>query len=121
MIKEIKNLDDFSDAISKEKTGLIVIDFYTDWCGPCKMIAPKYAKLAEKYPNVTFYKLNAGDQNMEVIINACEISGLPTFCFFKNGTYINRLVGANDTQLENILLNNLSASKDDQQAKIELN
>lgn len=107
MVKEIQNIDDFKSAISSGKTGLVVIDFYADWCGPCKMIAPKYAKLAEKYPNIGFYKLNSDKNETAKICEICEISALPTFCFFKGGKYLTKMVGANDSNLENIIIQNL--------------
>ncbi|XWV24715.1 thioredoxin-like protein [Tupanvirus deep ocean] len=103
MVNEIKNLQDFTQAVN-DKVGLVVIDFYGDWCPPCKMIAPKFAKLAEKYPTVGFYKLNSDTPDVGKIVAACEVSALPTFCFFVNGKYITRVVGANDVQLENAII-----------------
>ncbi|XWV25957.1 thioredoxin-like protein [Tupanvirus soda lake] len=107
MVTEIKNLQDFTQAVN-EKTGIVVIDFYGDWCPPCKMIAPKFAKLAEKYPNVSFYKLNSDAPDVGKIVSACEVSALPTFCFFIDGKYITRVVGANDVQLENVIIETMN-------------
>lgn len=107
MIIEIKNLQDFTQAIGNENTELIIIDFYSEWCSPCKIIAPKFVKLSEKYPNVGFYKLNTDEQEICEIVDVCEITSLPTFCFFNKGKYITKTIGANDAQLENVLLYNL--------------
>jgi thioredoxin 1 len=116
MVQEIKNLDDFTSSVGNENTGLIVIDFYADWCGPCKMIAPKYAKLAEKYQNVQFYKLNSDNGDTANVVTACEITSLPTFCFFKGGKYVTKLIGANDAKLEKILMDNLPKNNVETQA-----
>jgi len=57
-----------------------VVDFYADWCRPCRMMDPAFAKMAEKYANkVYFYKINV-DHN-KGISNAYQIAGIPTLFF----------------------------------------
>ena len=104
MVKELKNLVDFADAVGNEKTGLVVVDFFADWCGPCKMIAPKFAKLSEKYPTVGFYKINSDNKDMIEVTKACQITSLPTFCFFNGGKYTTNMTGANDKELEKLIV-----------------
>lgn len=106
MVKEINNVQEFFHAIGNEQTGMVIIDFYADWCGPCKMIAPKFNKLAEKYPNIDFYKVNSDKKDTSEIARACEVSSLPSFCLFKGGKYITKTVGANETNIENMILSN---------------
>jgi len=103
MVNEIKSVNDFAVAIGNDATGLVVIDFFANWCGPCKQIAPFYAKLEEKYPNVGFYKLNSDNEATSSVIGVCEISTLPTFSFFYGGRYINKFIGANEVALENMI------------------
>jgi thioredoxin 1 len=107
MVNEIKNLQDFTQAVGNNETGLVVIDFYGQWCPPCKMIAPKFVKISEKYPNVGFYKLDVDIPDVNKIVEACAISSLPTFCFFDKGVYLTRIIGADDIQIENIIKQNL--------------
>ncbi|AEQ60745.1 Thioredoxin [Acanthamoeba polyphaga mimivirus] len=99
-VEEIITLNDFSTALGDESKGLVIIDFFTTWCGPCKRIAPDYIRMAEKYPTVSFYKINAENENLANIVAACEIVSLPTFCFFKAGKYIGRFVNADPVGLE---------------------
>lgn len=107
MVQEIKNLEDFTTAVGNEDTGLVVIDFYADWCGPCKMIAPVYAKLGDKYPNVGFYKINSDRESTNKISAACEVNSLPTFCFFKGGKYLTKTMGANEAKINELIVQNL--------------
>ncbi|AYV85459.1 MAG: thioredoxin-like protein [Satyrvirus sp.] len=117
MVKEIKNISDFSLAIGNKDTGVVIIDFYATWCGPCKVIAPKFAEMEEKYPNVSFYKLNADTEETAEISSACDIRGLPTFCFFVGGIFETKMAGANIVQLEKMLLENLAKIKNSTNAE----
>ena len=112
MVKEIETIDNFITAIGNETTGLIIIDFFADWCGPCKVIVPKILQLEEKYPNVNFYKLNVDNTLFKEILAACVISALPTFCFFKGGKYIAKMIGTDIINLETTLTQYLSESHD---------
>ena len=60
MAKEIKKMKHFVNAKSNNDGKLVCIDFYGDWCAPCKKIAPFIDQLALKYTNTQFYKINSG-------------------------------------------------------------
>ena len=71
----------------------LVVDFWATWCGPCRMIAPVIAKLAEKYDGkITVGKCDV-EENDEL---AAEfgIRNIPTILFFKNGEVVDKMVGA---------------------------
>lgn len=108
MIKHINSLSDFREAISGSK--ILVVDFYADWCGPCKKISPKYEELAIKYPAVGFYKINSGSDSSDIenIVNVCEITSLPSFVFFIDGQYFTKVIGANEKELEAVLSKTIS-------------
>ena len=71
----------------------LVVDFWATWCGPCRMIAPVIARLAEKYDGkITVGKCDV-EENDEL---AAEfgIRNIPTILFFKNGEVVDKMVGA---------------------------
>lgn len=72
-------------------SGLVVVDFYADWCGPCKMMAPIIDSISEDYDDVKFVKLNV-DYNQDLAMNYGVMS-IPTFMFFKNGEAAKTIVG----------------------------
>ena len=107
MVKELKTVTEFAAAIGDEKTGVVVIDFFADWCGPCKRIAPLIDTCAKTYEDVGFYKINVENKDLSKICDACKIKSLPTFCFFVSGKYVNEFVGANATEVEKLVNKNL--------------
>lgn len=65
----------------------VLIDFYADWCGPCKMLAPHFAKLAESHGGkITFAKVDVDNEAMAKIVSEHQIDTIPTVIGFKQGT-----------------------------------
>ena len=75
------------------KTGCVVIDFYADWCGPCKKLGPEFSDLSNKYENITFLKVNS-DEAAD-LCSHYEVSALPTVIFLKDGETISVIKGFN--------------------------
>lgn len=76
-----------------EDKGLVMVDFWAVWCGPCRMIAPTVEELAKEYAGkVKVAKLNT-DENPD-IATKYKIMGIPTIMFFKNGQKVDQVVGA---------------------------
>jgi len=74
-------------------SGLILVDFWAVWCGPCRIIAPTVEELAKEYSGkVKVMKLNT-DENPD-IASRYKIMGIPTIMFFKDGQKIDQIVGA---------------------------
>lgn len=101
-INEITNLDDFTKILSNDQS-ISIIDCYTQWCQPCKQIAPLFLELSKKYPSVSFNKMDIETDSTKNITDSLEISSLPTFCFFSGGKYVNRIVGADMVGVEKML------------------
>lgn len=79
----------------KEKTrkGFVIIDFWAEWCGPCKRLAPIFDKLSKEYKGkVVFYKVNV-DENGE-LAQGLGVMGIPCLIVFKDGAEVDRIVGA---------------------------
>ena len=71
----------------------VLVDFWAEWCGPCRMIAPTVEAIAEQYQGkASVYKMNV-DENMRVP-NEYGIRGIPTLILFKGGQEQERIVGA---------------------------
>ncbi|HYH83977.1 MAG TPA: thioredoxin [Pyrinomonadaceae bacterium] len=71
----------------------VVVDFWAEWCPPCRMLAPTFEELAERYAGgVKFVKLNV-DENSSVP-QRFGIKGIPTMIFFDGGREVERVVGA---------------------------
>ena len=78
--QEIKNND------------LVLVDFWAEWCGPCKSMHPIFTRLAKKYKQVRFARVNV--DNVQNIAMKYGVQSIPTFIMFKNGEIVNRMVGA---------------------------
>jgi thioredoxin 1 len=73
--------------------GLVMVDFWAVWCGPCRMIAPTVEELAKEYAGrLKVAKLNT-DENPD-IASRYKIMGIPTIMFFKDGQRVDQIVGA---------------------------
>ena len=77
------------DPITQNNTTLV--DFYADWCGPCKMIAPIVHQIAEERSDITVGKVNV-DKDGEIALKY-NVMSIPTLIVFKNGSEVSRIVG----------------------------
>ena len=84
----------------------IVADFYAEWCGPCKMLAPRLDRLSQEYPNVKFVKINI-DENGEYVADM-GIRSVPTVMFFEGSKKIHTSVGVQSDTYYKEIINQLS-------------
>ena len=83
--------DNFKTEIEEHK-GLAVIDFYADWCGPCRMVGPIVEQIANENPQYVVGKINV-DEEPE-LANAFGIVSIPTLVVLKNGAVAKQVSGA---------------------------
>lgn len=80
----------FEQVISRETPTLV--DFWAEWCGPCKSMHPVFTRLSKKFKKIRFARLNI-DENPD-IATKLGIQSIPIFIMFKNGQPVDRVVGA---------------------------
>lgn len=90
---ELKFTDENFNQEALEAKELVLVDFYADWCGPCKMMAPIVEELAEEYAGtVKIGKLNV--DNSPATAQKYRVMSIPTLLFIKDGAVADTIVGA---------------------------
>ena len=84
------NSSNFEQTILAENPTLV--DFWAEWCGPCKSMHPVFERLSKKYPNVKFARVNV-DNNQNISMKYA-VQSIPTFIMFKSGQIIDKMMGA---------------------------
>ncbi|KAL2918183.1 hypothetical protein HK105_202110 [Polyrhizophydium stewartii] len=95
---QVVGSSDFATAI---QSGVVVVDFYATWCGPCKMISPKFHDFSNVYTTIKFIQVDVDDAP-DVAENA-NIRAMPTFQVYKDGKMVDELVGADPSKLESMI------------------
>lgn len=84
------NEDEFEEKVLKSDKKVLV-DFYADWCGPCRMLSPVISEVASNNDDINFYKINV--DNAETISRKYGIMSIPALVLFNDGEVINKSVG----------------------------
>ena len=83
------NQNNFNNAIAN---GTALVDFYADWCGPCRMVSPIVNEIAEERSDITVGKVNVDDEN--ALAMKYGVMSIPTLIVFQDGKEKTRIVGA---------------------------
>jgi thioredoxin 1 len=85
---KIINSNEFNNTV---ESGVVVVDFFATWCGPCKMLAPVFEELSGEMEEVNFFKVDV-DQALD-IARKYAITTVPTMIIFKDGEVVDKMIG----------------------------
>ncbi len=83
-------IDNFNEVKNSDKT--VLLDFYADWCGPCRMVSPIVDEIADEYPQFLVGKINVDEQ--QELAQAFSVMSIPTLVVMKNGEIVTKSMGA---------------------------
>ena len=84
------NDSNFDKIVSAEN--LTLVDFWAEWCGPCKTMHPVFESISKNYPKIKFARINV-DNNQNISMKFA-VQSIPTFIMFKSGQVIDKMMGA---------------------------
>ncbi len=94
--------NEFKELLAKE--GLVLVDFFATWCGPCKMLAPVLEEVDKNIPDLTIAKIDVDEESE--LASAFRISSIPTLVLFKDGKVVDSAIGYRSAkQLEDMVNN----------------
>lgn len=82
--------DNFNEVKNSDKT--VLLDFYADWCGPCKMVGPIIDEIAKENPDILVGKINVDEQ--PELASSFSVMSIPTLVVMRNGEVVNKSMGA---------------------------
>ena len=108
VVTEISSTDEFNKALESAGDSLVVVDYSTSWCGPCKIIAPKFDEFSEQYKNVAFLKV-MGDSSPDAdkLMRSQGVRALPSFHFWKGKQQVDTISGAKTQALQDAIEANM--------------
>ncbi len=104
MLKELEN-DNLAEIVSSED--IVVVQYSAGWCGNCRIMKPKFKKMASENENVTFVIADA--ENYPESRKLAKVDNLPTFAAFKNGNLVNQ-VQTNKLEVLTYLVNEVTSN-----------
>lgn len=84
------NTNNFGEVEKSEK--VVLLDFYADWCGPCRMVGPVIEEIANEHPEILVGKINVDEE--QALASAFSVMSIPTLVVMKNGKIVRQVAGA---------------------------
>ncbi|KAJ3208313.1 hypothetical protein HDU82_002644 [Entophlyctis luteolus] len=96
--EELTSTTQFYKQLAASK--VVIVDYWAEWCAPCKTVSPKFTELSDRYPEVRFLKVETD----EVDLDECDtLQAMPTFRAYVDGVQVGEVVGARVNQVENLV------------------
>lgn len=104
VVVDVGSTDEMDKVLDSAGDTLVVIDYSTTWCGPCKIIAPLFEEMSERHDDVIFVKV-MGDETPEAgeLMKREGIRAVPAFHFYKEKTRLRQFTGAKSTAIEDAI------------------
>lgn len=81
--------------------GYVLVDYFAEWCGPCKRFSPTLSRLSTEFTNVKFFKVDV--EQLDDKAEDANVQAMPTFVLFKDGQEVGRVTGADQIKLTLLL------------------
>ncbi len=101
----VETLDDSNFEATLAQTEFAIVDFYAGWCGPCRLFAPKFRRMAESIPQVRFFKLDG--EHAPLARKSVTIENLPYFGVYRNGEFIAGLSTSQEDAVRTLIATHL--------------
>jgi thioredoxin 1 len=112
---DIESEEEFEEIL--EENEKVIVDFWAEWCGPCKSIAPHYEDLSEDHEDMIFAKLEV--EKVPEVSKEYKVSSIPTFVAFEEEEEVSRNTGSDPSQLDKFVENVFNVEEKDEQSEEE--
>lgn len=112
------NISQSTFSQTLQKGGLLLVDFWAPWCGPCRMFGPIFERVSQKHPEATFAKINTEDE--PELAQAFQINSIPTLMVIRDGVLLLKQPGMlPESALESVIEQALKLDMDEVRAQSE--
>ena len=91
---ELESAEQLSQLLKENSSKLVILDFFTFWCEPCRRLAPELQKIHDNYENVIVVKANAESDELEMLVNKYNVRAFPTLILFHENNVVDNFAGA---------------------------